>query len=122
MVFEVYLAGENGERFTVLDIEYYMEQGKTTKQWISRIRVLNIVDGIARFVEKKMKENPKYNVLQFVTDTKAVHDLELWLADDPTNKWSEMGWASPHHYGRIEYIRELVREYASKYNLEINED
>ena len=122
MVFEVYLAGENGERFTVLDIEYYMEQSKTTKQWISRIRVLNIVDGIARFVEKKMKENPKYNVLQFVTDTKTMHNLELWLADEPTNNWSEMSWASPHHYGRIEYIRELVREYADKYDLEVNED
>ena len=122
MVFQVYLEGENEERFTVLDIEYYLEQSNLTKQWISRIRVLNIVDGIARFVEKKMKENPKYNVLQFVTDTKAMHNLELWLADDPTNKLSEMAWASPHHYGRVEYIRKLVREYADKYDLEVNED
>ena len=122
MVFQVYLEGENEERHVVLDIEYYLEQSHLTKQWISRIKVVNIVDGIARFVEKKMKENPKYNVLQFVTDTRTMHDLKLWLADCPDNVWNEMSWTSPHHYGRIEYIRDIVREYAQKYNLEVNED
>ena len=99
MVFQVYLEGENEERYVILDIEYYLEQSHLTKQWISRIKIVNIVDGIARFVEKKMKENPKYNVLQFITDTRTMHDLELWLADCPDNMWNEMSWASPHHYG-----------------------
>lgn len=122
MVFQVYLEGENEERHVVLDIEYYLEQSYLTKQWISRIKVTNIVDGIAHFVEKKMQENPKYNVLQFVTDTKAMHDLEYWLVEQPDNRWDEMEWASPHHYQRIEYLRTTIRKYADKYGLEINED
>lgn len=122
MVFQVYLEGENEERFTVLDIEYYLEQSHLTKQWISCIHVLDVVDGIARFVEKKMKKNPKYNVLPFITDTRTMHNLKLWLAEHPDNMWNEMSWASPHHYGRLEYLRTIIREYADKYGLKVNED
>jgi hypothetical protein len=122
MVFQVYLEGENEERHVVLDIEYYLDQSYLTKQWISCIKVTNIVDGIAHFVEKRMQENPKYNVLPFITDTKAIHDLKYWLMEHPDNRWDEMSWASPHHYGRIEYLRTTIRQYADKYGLEINED
>ena len=122
MVFQVYLEGENEERHVVLDIEYYLEQNHLTKQWISCIHVLDVVDGIARFVEKKMKENPKYNVLEFVADTEAMHDLKYWLIEQPDYRWDEMEWASPHHYKRIDYLRTTIRKYADKYGLKTNED
>jgi hypothetical protein len=122
MVFQVYLEGENEERHVVLDIEYYLDQSYLTKQWISCIKVTNIVDGIARFVEKRMQENPKYNVLPFITDTKAMHDLKYWLIEHPDNRWDEMEWASPHHYQRIEHLRTTIRQYADKYGLVMNED
>jgi hypothetical protein len=122
MVFEVYLEGKNKQRHTVLDIEYYLDKSNISGEWISRIKVTNIVDGIARFVEKKMKDNPKYNVLQFITDTNAVRDIEQWLVESPDNRWSDLGWASPHHYGRMEHIRSVINEYAKKYELKVNED
>lgn len=122
MVFEVYLEGKNEKRYTVLDIEYYLKQSEYTKNWISCIKVSNIVDGIALFVKKKTQENPNYNVLQFITDTNAVRDLEYWLMEQSNNRWTELKLASPRHYERIELIRKKVYEYAEKYDLKVNED
>lgn len=122
MVFQVYLTGENEERHVVLDIEYFMYKHTFSAQWRSRAIVTNVVDGIAHFVEKKMQENPKYNVLQFVTDTKAMHDIEHWVAEHPDNQWTEMEWGSPQHYKRVEHIKKLIYDYAQKYNLKVNED
>lgn len=123
MVFQVYLAGETPyDRHTVVDIEYWLDQSSYTKKWRSKIVTTNIVDGIARFVELKVKENPNYNVLQFITDTNSLR-ISDWLFNQPDNLPTEnVRDISPSHHKRIDFIRQMVYDYANKYGLEVNED
>ena len=116
MVFQVY----NKERENVLlDIELYMKKAENTLSlWYSEISVYPIVKEIVDFVV-----NNNYDWKEFANDFDEIQHLRRWLHESNINSIEIHDIANQRHYGEIyNKVREMVFNFANKYNLNVNLD
>ena len=122
MTFQIYW-GEDftvNRGYTMFDIEYYMNRNNDNL-WQSELHVLPCVEGIVRYTLSQ-KDNPDFNVEEFIADSEAIQELRgwLWEFDGRNNKPSADGKL---HYGeRYQYIESLLNDYAKKYGCYVSRD
>ena len=120
MTFQIY-CGEDftvNRGYTMFDIEYYMRRNNDNL-WQSELHVLPRVEGLVRYTLSQ-KDNPDFNVEEFIADSEVIQELRGWLWEVNGNKPDEQ---SKLHYGeRYQYISTLLDEYAKKYGCYISVD
>ena len=104
--------------YTMFDIEYYMCRNKDNL-WQSELHVLPCVEGLVRYTLSQ-KDNPDFNVEQFITDSEAIQELRGWLWEVEGNIPDAKGQL---HYGeRYKTIVNIIEKYAEQYGCYISLD
>lgn len=127
MIYQIYYTPKDTKediRYVIFDIEYYLSKYDMNEinNWISEIRCLTCVKGVAKFLKDKLNDKD-FNCDEFVTLGEEIEEIRGLLYERYDNKPKKYSAAKDFHYkvfGKV--VEEKIKAFANKFNLYINRD
>lgn len=106
---------------TLFDIEYFQNRSDSGL-WYSEINVTPIVEGITLFLNDKFRDSD-FDYKQFIKEATEIQELRGLLYESYDNKPRVLTDANEFHCRVfLPHLKNILKMFAEKYNLWINED
>lgn len=123
MVYQIYYPIDDARpRRVLFDIEIWLVHNDVdTSTYYTEINADSFVSGCVEYFLDKSKDK-NFNWKEFKEDCEALEELRGWLYEWKENKPIEHDAAEERMFEEQDQVRNMVKRFAEKYGLMINED